>query len=259
METKIIKKRIAYGTYKIKDQSVLKQCLKQVQICGYDFIDTAAYYENEDLIGNAINELKNEGFEFKLPIQTKIWPTMFDRVFEAVHTSLQKLQVKQLDMCLLHWPHEIIIKNIIAWKTLIECQKKGLIKEIGVSNFSGELIKALSEITGVTPFANQIELSVDRSQDQLVEFNKTHNIETQAWRPLKNLDTLKYNPVVMQIAKKYNVEAASILIAYVSNLNHTVLVKSENLDRIKQNYQAFFIKLESDEVAALKKLATRID
>lgn len=251
-----MKKRIGYGSFEVNDVPTLKKCIKQAVLSGYDFVDTAYYYQNEEAIGKAIKELREEGFDKPILVQTKIWPEHYGNVRDAVLLSCQKLQTNKLDMCLLHRRHFNLNMDLSAWEQLIECQKEGLVGEIGVSNFDRDALEIMRQRTSVYPLSNQIELSVNNLREDRVVYNHSKGIEVQAWSPLGDLENNLKNPVLIEMAKKYNTDVAGILIAYVGSLNCSIIVKTSNPDRVISNYKAFQIILEESDIEKLKKINT---
>lgn len=251
-----MKKRIGYGTFQIHDINVLKECIKQAVLSGYDFIDTAYIYQNEEEIGKAIKELEKEGFNHKIVIQTKVWPQFYGNVKDSILLSCQKLQVKKLDMCLLHRRHFNLNMDISAWEQLIECKKEGLVDEIGVSNYDRDALDIIYQRTHLYPTSNQIELSVNNYRADRVAYNNSKNIEVQAWSPLGDIVNNQENPLLIEMSKKYNTDVAGILIAFIGTLGHSIIVKTSSTQRVISNFNSFQIKLEDKDVEELKKLNT---
>ena len=251
-----MKQRIGYGTFQVLEVNNLKECIKQAVLSGYDFIDTAHVYRNEEQIGKAVKELEKEGFDRKITIQTKVWPDFYGNVKDAVLLSCQKLQVKKLDMCLLHRRHFNLNMDISAWEQLIQCQKEGLVGEIGVSNFDRDALDIIYQRTHTYPTSNQIELSVNNYRADRVAYNNSKNIEVQAWSPLGDIVNNQKNPLLIELSKKYNTDVAGILIAFIGTLGHSIVVKTSSVKRVVSNIESFKIRLEEQDVEKLRKLNT---
>ncbi len=123
---------------------------------GYRSIDTAAAYKNEEGVGKALKNASVNREELFITT-TKLWNNNHKHR-EALLDSLKKLQLDYIDLYLMHWPVPAIDHYVEAWKGMIELQKEGLIKSIGVCNFQIHHLQRLIDETGVTPVINQIKL-----------------------------------------------------------------------------------------------------
>lgn len=250
---------LGYGTYKIEDISVseMKELLWTAFKSGYDYIDTASYYKNEAIIGQALTELRAEkGSSFNFPVQTKLWTEDFIKARKVILESRKLLNLDVIHSVLLHRPSTNLAKDIAAWKVLIELQKEGIIGEIGVSNYDYEMIHYLEKATGVKPEYNQIEFSIFNSRFDRYVSNLKKNIEIQAWRPLTNdLEKLSEEPVVQKLMQKYNTSASGIALGYLKFFKISPIVKSSKKNHIIENAKAFFsINLSLEDVKELRAL-----
>ncbi|MDE6646079.1 MAG: aldo/keto reductase, partial [Malacoplasma sp.] len=180
----------------------------------------------------------------------------YDNVKDAILLSCQKLQVKKLDMCLLHRRHFNLNMDISAWEQLIQCKKEGLVDEIGVSNYDRDALDIIYQRTRVYPTSNQIELSVNNYRADRVAYNNSKNIEIQAWSPLGDIENNQKNPLLIEMSKKYGTDVAGILIAFIGTLGHSIIVKTSSVQRVINNINSFQIKLDDKDVEELKKLNT---
>ena len=151
---------------------------------GFRHIDTAKIYGNEAGVGRAIasSGLSPED----IFITTKLWNADqgYESTLAAFEESMDRLGLETLDLYLIHWMQPKQDKYVDTWKALIELQKQGRVKTIGVSNFTKEGLQRLIDETGVVPAINQIELHPFFNQAELREFNASKGILTQAWSPL---------------------------------------------------------------------------
>lgn len=247
---------LGYGTYKITDISVNKmaQLLEAAYNSGYDYIDTAEYYDNETIIGAALQILKQQfGSNFHFPIQTKVWPSHYHNVRAVVLQSLANLQVPFLDSVLLHRPSFDLALDIFAWQQLIQLQQEGLIKTIGVSNYDPEMIEYLHKFSNVYPAINQVQCNIHYPRFDRIKIHQHKNIITQAWRPLTyDVQALQNDPIVLKLANHYQTTPTAIALAYLKYHNIHPVVKSVNVDRIQANATDFFnLNLNADDVAQL--------
>lgn len=243
--------KIGFGTYKILNKQQMLDAIIAASKIKYDFIDTAVVYENEDLVGYAIQHLKNNNLFIPL-IQSKLWVTQYELdIIEEVKKSIKKLNVDVIDCYLLHRPHVDMSVNVRAWKGLIEAKKFGLIKEIGVSNFDRDQIEVLYNETKVYPICNQIECSVTYYRPDRIFYNKQKNISIQGWRPMGDLEQTLNSPLINKLAKKYKLTKAQLLVSFTKTSGAIPIIKSVNVDRIKENKK--MIKLQQADFELLQK------
>ena len=230
-----------------------RQAVSYALKTGYRSIDTAAIYQNEAGVGQAIQDSDIPREE--LFITTKLWNTDQLHAAEALQTSLQKLQLDYIDLYLLHWPCPQNNHYIAAWQQLIELQQQGLIKSIGVCNFQQQHLQAIIRETGVTPVINQIELHPLFQQRPLHAWNGLHHIQTESWSPLAQGGKGVFDqPQIRALAEKYAKTPAQIVIRWHIDNGLVVIPKSVTDTRIAENFAVFDFSLEKEELTALAAL-----
>lgn len=244
---------VGFGTYPMKDQEV-ETAVKAALLTGYRLIDTAASYENEAGVGNAIQASEIERKEIFLSTKLRGAEQGYDKALRGLDASLQRLNVDYLDLYLIHWPLPAQSLYVESWKALIAAQKEGKIRSIGVSNFKPAHLERLEQETGVTPAVNQIELHVDFPQAAMLEANKHLGILTQGWSPLGK--DLMDNPTIVALSEKHNRSPGQIMLRWATQLPAIPLPKSGNPDRMRANLAIFDFTLDASDMEALAKLDT---
>lgn len=241
---------------------------------GYRHIDCARIYQNQNELKDALQKTVPSAVKREeLFITSKLWNNAHkpQNVQAAYEETLNELGLDYLDLYLIHWPvafaegKELVPKTedgkqtkldrdtsiVDTWKALIELQKAGKVKSIGVSNFTIEHLDAIINATGVTPAVNQIEAHPLLPQDDLVAYAKKHNIHLTAYSPLGNNLSGKTKivdyPQVSEVAKKYNADPAQVLIAWGVKRGYSVIPKSVTDSRIKSNFDQLELKDEDYE------------
>ncbi len=244
--------QIGLGVWQASIDEARQAALKALEV-GYRSIDTAAIYENEEGIGQALQEsavARDDIF-----VTTKLWNDDQLNAEEALNTSLKKLQLEQVDLYLMHWPCPAKDNYVEAWKAMIELQQKGLTKSIGVCNFQEAHLKRLLDETGVTPVINQIELHPMLQQRTLHAWNAMHQIQTEAWSPLAQGGKGVFDrPVIKELAKKYGKTPAQIVIRWHLDSGRVVIPKSVTPSRIAENFEVFDFRLEKPEISEIARL-----
>ena len=245
--------QLGYGVWQVEDD-VAEKVVGQAFEAGFRHIDTAKIYGNEAGVGRAIasSGLKPE----EIFITTKLWNSDqgYESTLKAFEESMERLGLETLDLYLIHWMQPKQQKYVDTWKALIELQKQGRVKSIGVSNFSKEGLQELIDATGVVPAIHQIELHPYFNQGELREFGASKGILTQAWSPLGQGGELLKDPTIASIAEKHQATPAQVVIAWHLAIGNVVIPKSVTESRIKENFAALEVSLDAADVEAINNL-----
>jgi 2,5-diketo-D-gluconate reductase A len=245
--------QLGYGVWQVEDD-VAEKVVVQAFEAGFRHIDTAKIYGNEAGVGRAIERsgLNPED----IFITTKLWNADqgFESTLAAFEASMERLGLETLDLYLIHWQQPQQDKYVDTWKALIELQKRGRVKSIGVSNFTTEGLQRIIDETGVVPAINQVELHPFFNQAELRAFNASKGILTQAWSPLGQGGELLEHPAIAEIAAKHNATPAQVVIAWHLAIGNVVIPKSVTESRIRENYAALDVRLDAADIEAINGL-----
>lgn len=243
------------GVFKVSEGLELVDAVKAAVAHGYRSIDTAAIYENERSVGQAIREaLQETGLAREdLFVTSKVWNADlgYEATLAAYETSLEKLGLDYLDLYLIHWP--VAGKYKEAWRALEALYKAGRVKAIGVSNFQIHHLEDLMKDTEIKPMVNQVELHPRLSQEALRDFCARHEIQIEAWSPLMQGQLLE-NPVLQEIGARHGKSVAQVILRW--DLQHGIVTipKSTKAHRIIENASVFDFELTSEEMARIDAL-----
>lgn len=276
---------IGLGTWKSENQEAFNAVSYAIEV-GYRHIDCAAIYGNETEIGNALSAAfsSKKVQREEIFITSKLWNNA--HASEAVEPALQKtlsdLNIDYLDLYLIHWP--VALKPGVTlpssaadfiplsdipisqtWQAMEQCVAKGLIRSIGVSNFSIAHLTSLLESCSIPPAVNQVELHPYLTQDRLLSFCERSDIHLTAYAPLGSYDrpdrlrqlnepTLLDNPVILSIAAAHSVTPAQVLIAWAVQRGTSVIPKSVTPARIASNFEAKDLVLPETQIAEISEL-----
>ncbi len=220
---------------------------------GYRHVDTAAAYQNEKGVGEGLRAsglARDEVF-----ITTKVWNDNqgYDNALRAIEGSLKRLQLDQIDLCLIHWPAPNRGLYLDTWRALIKAQELGQVRSIGVSNFEVEHLDRIIGETGVTPVLNQIELHPRFQQTALRTAHAERGIKTESWSPLGQGQLLS-DPTIAALAAKHGRTAAQVIIRWHLDSGLIVIPKSVTPSRIAENFDVFGFKLDAEDMAAIAGL-----
>ena len=245
---------VGLGTWKSEPgEATYKAVLDSIN-AGYRHIDTARAYDNEADVGRAVQDADINRKD--LFITTKLWNRHqgYDEAIEACEKSLARLGCDYIDLYLIHWP--LKDKRNESWRALIELQKKGLCRSIGVSNFTIDNLKELEDKFEVIPAANQVEFHPYHYQKDLLEYCNSKNIIIEAYSPLvhaKRMDEERLEAISEEIGKT----PAQILIRWAMQRGMVVLPKSVNEGRIVENFSVFDFEISDSLMKRLDNLDER--
>ncbi|WP_265445314.1 aldo/keto reductase [Flexivirga meconopsidis] len=244
---------IGFGTYPLKGDDGIGAITSALG-AGYRLLDTAVNYDNEREVGEAIRRsgLPRE----QVQVQSKI-PGRdhgYDDALASIRGSLERLQLDYLDIHLIHWPNPSVGKFVEAWKALVAAREEGLVKTIGVSNFTGAHLRQVIDATGVIPAVNQIEMHPYFPQVEMRKVNDDLGIRTEAWSPMGKRQAPFDEPPVAEAAAAHGVTPGQVILRWHHQLGSLPLPKSATPERQRANLDVFGFELTDDEVAAITAL-----
>jgi len=218
---------------------------------GYRMIDTSGDYGTQPGIGQAI---KHSGVPRDLVyITTKVEET--DDAYEATRKNLEELQLDYADLMLIHRPPDQGAGQDL-WQGLMRAKNEGLARDIGVSNYSVELIEALIDATGHVPAVNQIEWSPFGRSETMLRYCQERSIAIQAYSPLTRTKRLG-DRVLQAIAARYDKTPAQLLIRWNLQLGTVPLPKANRRRHLEENIAVFDFEIASDDMESLNALNER--
>lgn len=253
---------IGFGTYKsldVRDESIIIDAIE----AGYRHFDGAAFYQNEEGVGNGI---KASGIDRKeLFLTSKVWKTDlgYESTLHSFEESLRKLQTDYLDLFLIHWPMNDPVagwkddswKPIArdTWKAMEKLYEEGRVRAIGVSNFLPHHLEVLFQSASVLPMVNQIEYHPGHTQQYTVDFSQKHGLIVEAWSPLGRARVMN-EPFLLELAEKYQVSPAQICLRFAFQNQVIPLPKASSPERMKQNLDIFHFELSQEDMYRLLTL-----
>lgn len=237
---------VGFGTWDIGGETV-QQAVRTALDNGYTHIDTAEGYHNEAEIGAVLEEYDREN----VFLTSKVLPKNlnYDSLIEAFHASLDRLGTDYLDLYLIHWPNPAISvrETFDAMATLHD---RGLVRNVGVSNFDTYQLSAAQHVADVPIAVNQIEFHPWLQRPELIEYCRQTDTLIEAAAPLGRTDVLE-DDVVGELAEKYDRSPAQVVLKWATEKDIVVLPKSTSSDHIRSNIELFEWTMADADIAAL--------
>ena len=245
--------QVGFGVYRADPGQECYQSVRWGLEVGYRLIDTAAMYNNEVDVGRAVADSGVPREDIFITTKLNTNSHGYHRAMEATQVSLNKLQTSYIDLLLMHSPFgERIVET---WDAMIQLQKQGKVKSIGVSNFGIKHLEALRQHGRPMPAVNQIELHPlnYRERKPLVDYCKEHKIAITAYGSLFSGSTERYqDPLLQSLKQKYDKTVPQILLRWALDLDIAVIPKSSSSkQRLEENLAILNFSLTPEEVQSV--------
>jgi diketogulonate reductase-like aldo/keto reductase len=239
---------LGLGVWQMAAGRETEQAVTWALEAGYRHIDTASLYRNEQSVGAAF---RNSGLpREEVFITTKLMPAHASATRELVK-SLKRLNLDYVDLYLIHWPTPLVHGRY--WRQLESLQEKGLAREIGVSNYSREQLRALGRGAAKPPAVNQVQFSPFHFRRRLLDYCLEQGIVFEAYSPLDRGKGLR-DPLITEVAVRLDRTPAQIMLRWAVQHQAVVIPKSSREERIRSNAQLFDFELSDDDMRRLDAL-----
>ena len=243
--------RLGLGTYKAEPGADVEHEIAEGLRLGYRLVDTAALYNNEQSVGEAIRHIGVAREE--LFVTTKLWNTDhgFDETLAAFDLSLSTLGMDYVDLYLIHWPSTGLIPE--TWRAMEELVVSGRARAIGVCNFLTHHLERLLDSASIPPAVNQFEFHPRLQQPELTAYCQAQGITVQAWAPMMR-GRVNLIPELVAIAQRHGKTPAQVSLRWILQRSITTIPKSVHSERIAENADVFDFVLTDGEMATIDAL-----
>lgn len=243
---------LGLGTWRLSGEETAKVVKMALQI-GYNHIDTAEMYGNEEEIGDALKDFDRS----KIFITSKVWyeNLHYHDLISSCQTSLKKLGTNYLDLYLIHWPNPAIDMKE-SFQALQKLYEEKKVKAIGVSNFTIKNLKKALEICqslSLPLSINQVEFHPFLFQESLLNFCRENNVYLTAYRPIAK-GMVNDDPIIRKIAEKYQKTPAQITLKWLTQQDIITIPKASSEGHLRENINIFDFQLEKSDIDKLKKV-----
>ncbi|KAJ7982529.1 Aldo/keto reductase [Quillaja saponaria] len=270
---------IGLGTYSPQnDRKTTELAMHTAVKMGYRHFDTAKIYGSELALGNALNQAIQDRTVDRedIFVTSKLWSSDHHDPVSALKQTLRNMGMEYVDMYLVHWPvklkpgsnsavpkEEEFVKVLDlenTWAGMERCVDMGLCRCIGVSNFSSKKIESILDFASLPPAVNQVEMHPMWRQLKLRQNCGNYKIHVSAYSPIGgpgnswgSTDVIE-NPIIQSIAQKNKATPAQVALNWGLSKGSSVIVKSFNQERMKENIGSCYLKLDEEEMREIDKL-----
>ncbi len=237
---------LGFGVFQMTDAAECERAVIDAIETGYRLIDTAASYQNEIQVGNAI---KQSGIDRKeLFVTTKLWlqDTNYEGAKAQFERSLKRLNMDYVDLYLIHQPYGDVHG---AWRAMEELQQAGLNRATGVSNFHPDRLADLIAFNKIVPAVNQVEVNPFNQQLHAAPWMMSKGIQPEAWAPFaEGRNGLFQNPVLTKIGEKYGKSVGQVVLRWLYQRGIVSLAKTVRKERMVENLNVLDFELTQHEM-----------
>lgn len=245
---------LGFGVFQMTDAAECERAVIDAIDTGYRLIDTAASYQNETQVGNALKQTgiaRNELF-----VTTKLWlqDTHYEGAKAQFERSLNRLQLDYVDLYLIHQPYGDVHG---AWRAMEELHQAGKIRAIGVSNFHPDRLADLIAFNKVVPAVNQIEVNPFHQQLHAVPWMLSRGIQPEAWAPFaEGKNGLFEHPILTAIGQKYGKSVGQVVLRWVFQRGIVSLAKTVRKARMVENISILDFELSDEDMLQITAIDT---
>ncbi len=248
---------IGLGTYPMDDAEA-EANVAEALMRGYRMVDTAVNYGNETGVGRGVAASGVPRSEVFLTTKLPGRDHGTDSVRRSLEGSLERLGTDHVDLYLIHWPNPSVDRYAESWRAMLGLREEGLVRSVGVSNFTPAHIRRLVDETGETPAVNQVELHPQYQQERLREFHEEHRIITQAWSPLGRRTDVLQHEWIAAIARRTGRTPAQVVLRWHLQSRTVPIPKTSDTRRMAENLDVLDWELDEDQMHRMRLLHTGI-
>jgi 2,5-diketo-D-gluconate reductase A len=244
---------IGFGTAGLRGEAAVEATTSALE-AGYRLVDTAVNYENEREVGEALRRSGVPRDELRVTSKIPGRHHGYDEAIASTHESLERLGLDHLDLHLIHWPNPSRDLYVDAWRALVDLREQGLVRSIGVSNFTADHLDRIIDETGVAPSVNQIEVHPLFPQQEMRRANQERGVRTESWSPLGKRQAPLDEAPVRTAAEAHGVTPGQVILRWQVQQGNLPIPKSATPSRQRENLDVFGFELDEGEMDAISAL-----
>ncbi|MGA9402286.1 aldo/keto reductase [Haladaptatus sp.] len=241
---------IGLGTYKNTDPEECAEVVAAALELGYHHVDTARAYDNEEYVGDGIEQADTDREDVFLA--TKVWDDMLahDDVHTSAAASLDDLGVDTIDLLYVHWPRD----TYDAEGTLPafdELREEGKIEHVGLSNFTPEQLDEARAVLDAPIFAHQVEMHPLLQQEELQEYAREDDHWLVAYAPVARGEVAEVDEI-QEVAERHDATPYQVSLAWLAaKENVAAIPKTSSEEHLRDNLAARELDLSEEDIATI--------
>jgi len=245
---------LGFGVFQVTDLAECERAVEDALRVGYRLIDTAASYQNEAAVGNALRKsglARDEVF-----VTTKVWTTHFapNDLERSTKESLSRLHLTAVDLLLLHWPNpRVPLAETLG--ALAHVKQLGLARHIGLSNFTVALIEEAVAACPEPLVCDQVEFHPYLDQTKVREACARNGMALVAYSPVAK-GRIKSDQALAAIGQAHGKTAAQVCLRWLVQQNVSAIPRTSRVERLSENINIFDFELSSDEMAQISGMGS---
>ncbi|MFI8092185.1 aldo/keto reductase [Streptomyces sp. NPDC086080] len=247
---------LGLGTWPMDDAEA-ERAVGTALEAGYRLVDTAANYRNETGVGRAVASAGVPREEIVVTTKLPGRHHGYEETLASFEESRARLGLEYVDLYLIHWPLPRVDKYVDSWRAMIKLREDGLVRSVGVSNFTPAHIERLEKETGVLPSVNQIELHPLFPQEELRSYHADKGVLVESWSPLGRGSRLLDDLAVATVAEAHGVTPAQAVLRWHIQLGVLPVPKSSDPLRQRANLDVFGFELDAAQMRMIAERAPR--
>ena len=221
---------VGLGTYGMSDEETATSVRTALE-AGYTHIDTAEGYQNEAVIGDVLANYDREQLFLTSKVLAK--NLNYESVIRSCEASLDRLGTDYLDLYLIHWPNPAIsLRETLH--AMARLHDRGLVRNVGVSNFTAYQLSCAQHISDVPIAVNQIEFHPWFQRPELVDYCHESDTVIEGAAALARTEVFA-DEVVTELAEQYDKSPAQVVLRWALDRDVVVLPRSTSSDHIETN------------------------
>jgi len=241
---------LGFGTARMDTDRECRRAVSAALDTGYRHIDTAQSYGSESAVGDAVRESGVDREDLFVTTKLDRGNRAYDDVVRSTGASLDRLDLDYVDLLLVHAPNRDV-PHAETLAAMNELRDDGLVRHVGVSNFSVDQLRDAIDASDAPVLTNQVEYHVRERQDDLLSVCIDEGVMLTAYSPL-DVGSLLGDSGLEAVGDRHGKTASQVAIRWLLQQPMVSTVPmSSSPDHVRENFDVFDFELTDEEMHRL--------